>query len=72
MRKPRGNCYPSGPVPERGCYPQAPDRDGCYSSGPDSSGPAILRALLRVVTAEPERAPRRTPRSGRPTDFRPN
>jgi hypothetical protein len=60
MREPRGTCYPSGPVPDRGCYPEAPDTDGCYSQSP-------LRALLRAVTAPTKPAQRPAPRSWRLT-----
>jgi len=48
MRKPRGICYPQGPSTGRGCYPEPPDMDGCYSSG-------LLGDLLRVMTTPPKR-----------------
>jgi hypothetical protein len=74
MRKPRAVCYPSGPVPARGCYPPPPDTDGCYPSPPPGSDgrheTGTVRDLLLGVLS-PRRAPGRsaappaTPRRGR-------
>jgi hypothetical protein len=66
MRKPRGNCYPSGPVPDRGCYPERPDTDGCFPGTPATLRDVLLGVLTRSRPAEPPPRPTSTTRRNRP------
>jgi hypothetical protein len=66
MRKPRAVCYPSGPVPARGCYPSPPDNDGCYESDTLRDEDFTIRdLLLGVLSPRRPASPPATPRRGR-------